>query len=424
MRHSVLFAVILLFIQGTLPAQNLPVESRIDMMILQGENKKAIDTCRFILASDSLNPGIMYRMGIACQNMLFDDQSLHWYHEAARLSPGNKIYSFALAKGYYGKGRSRLAEPLVKELCALDSMNWSYAYYLSGIYMQSQKYDDAINIYKRFQKEDTANYVYLDKLAFATLKKGDFENAINIYNKSLAINSKNLSAIKNLAFLYASAGNSDTAVLILTNGIRMDSTDMDLYIRRAQLNYAKNYTKRALDDYLVVLASGDSSSLYIKRIGIGYSYNLQPREAINYLLKAYRIDSTDYETCSFLGQCYFKVKNMKRSIYYYGRTIDILKPVNRQLGLTYVLYAESQKGNEEFKNAIASYLKSYAINPDPNLLMIIANIYDEKLKNKDRAIYYYQRFLNTHKTSKTKFQQEYIEKIQKRLEFLKKPEPA
>jgi tetratricopeptide (TPR) repeat protein len=405
----------------TLPAQNLPVESRIDMMILQGENKKASDTCRLLLASDSLNPGIMYRMGIACQNLLYSDQSLHWYYEAARLSPGNRMYSFALAKAYYGEGKFRLAEPLLKELCALDSMNWSYAYYLSGIYMQSQKYDDAIKIYKRFQKADTSNYVYLDKLAFATLKKGDFENAINIYNKSLAINGKNLSAIKNLAFLYASAGNSDTAVVILTNGIRIDSTDMDLYIRRAQLNYAKYYTKRALDDYLVVLASGDSSELYIKRIGIGYSYNLQPREAIAYLLKAYRIDSTDYETCSYLGQCYFKVKDLKSSVYYYRKTIDILMPVNRQLGLTYVLYAESQKGNEEFKNAIASYLKGYAINPDPNLLMIIANMYDEKLKNKERAIYYYQRFLNTHKGSKTKFRPEYIEKIRKRLEFLKKP---
>ncbi len=199
---------------------------------------------------------------------------------------------------------------------------------------------------------------------------------------------------------------------------------MDLYIRRAQLNFSKNYTKRALDDYMVVLASGDSSKLYLKRIGIGYSYNLQPKEAIVYLLKAYKVDSVDYETCSYLGQCYYKVKDMKNSIYYYKKVLKILMPVNTQLGLTYVLCAESQKADEEYRNAIASYLKAYAINSDPNINMIIANIYDEKLNNKERAIYYYQRFLNTRKNSKMRFPPEYIEKVQKRLEFLKKPSPV
>jgi tetratricopeptide (TPR) repeat protein len=135
---------------------------------------------------------------------------------------------------------------------------------------------------------------------------------------------------------------------------------------------------------------------------------------------AYKTDSADYETSSFLGQCYYKTKDMKNSIYYYKRVIDILTPVNTQLGLTYVLSAESQKSNENYRDAIASYLKAYAINTDPNLNMTIANIYDEKLNNKEKAIYYYQRFLNAQKNSKMKFPPEYIEKIEKRVVFLKK----
>jgi hypothetical protein len=66
-------------------------------------------------------------------------------------------------------------------------------------------------------------------------------------------------------------------------------------------------------------------------------------------------------------------------------------------------------------------LKAYSINKDPDINMIIANIYDEKLNDKERAIYYYQRFLNTQKSSKMYFSAEYIEKVEKRLEFLKKP---
>jgi len=330
------------------------------------------------------------------------------------------VYNFSLANAYYTQGKFTLAEPLLIDLNTLDSTKWLYAYYLSSIYMQSERYDDALNIYNRFLSKDSTNCVYLDKTAFAYLKSGYFYNAIDLYNKSLSINNKNLSVIKNLSFLYASTMNSDTAIQILTRGIEIDSTDKDLYIRRAQINYSKNYTKRAMDDYLVLLATGDSSKLYLKRTGIGYSYNFQPKEAIRYLLLAYKADSADYETCSFLGQCYYKIKDMKNSIYYYNRVQDILRPIYAQVGLTHYLCADSQRDNGSYKDAIASYLKAYAINSDPNINMIIANIYDEKLNNKERAITYYQRFLNTVKNPKMKYPSGYIEKIEKRLEYLKK----
>ena len=400
--------------------QNVTRNSRIDLMLVQGDYEKVIDTCKLILASDSLNPDIYYKMAIAYQNTLDEEQSLNCYYKASRLKPESRVYNFSLANAYYTQGKFTLAEPLLIDLNTLDSTKWLYAYYLSSIYMQSEKYDDALNIYNRFLSKDSTNCVYLDKTAFAYLKSGYFYDAIDLYNKSLSINNKNLSVIKNLSFLYASTMNSDTAIQILTRGIEIDSTDKDLYIRRAQINYSKNYTKRAMDDYLVLLATGDSSKLYLKRTGIGYSYNFQPKEAIRYLLLAYKADSADYETCSFLGQCYYKIKDMKNSIYYYNRVQDILRPIYAQVGLTHYLCADSQRDNGSYKDAIASYLKAYAINSDPNINMIIANIYDEKLNNKERAITYYQRFLNTVKNPKMKYPSGYIEKIEKRLEYLKK----
>jgi len=419
--RQVYFVITLIFCGiNQLMAQNIPVNSRIDLMLIRGDYEKVIDTCKQILTYDSLNPEIHYKMGIAYQNTLEEDLSLNSYYQAANLNPDNKVYNFMLAKGYYGKEKFKLAEPLLSKLCSIDSMNWVYAYYLTSIYMQSNKFDEAINIYKRFLMKDSNNYVYLDKIAFASLKKEDFMYATDLYNKSLSINNKNLTAIKNLAYLYSVTMKSDTAIQLLTKGIEIDSSDMDLYARRAQLYYSKNYTKRALDDYLVILASGDSSEIYLKRAGIGYSYNLQPREAIIYLLKAYKTDSSDYETCSFLGQCYYKIKDMKNSIYYYNRVIKILTPVNLQLGLTYVLYAESQKSNVMYQDAIASYLKAQSIKSDPNIYMIIANIYDEKFNDKEKAIYYYQKFLDNFKNSKMNFTPDYVETIKKRLEFLKK----
>jgi len=404
---------------NTITAQDIPVKSDLDMMLISGEYDRLIDTCRQILTSDSLNPGVYYTMGLAYQSNLEDELSLACFNEAAKLDPDNAIYTYMLAKGYYSREKYNLAEPLFKKLCSLDSLKWSYAYYLSSIYMNMDKFDNAIDIYRQFLLRDSDNYGYIDKMAFAYSKKEEYDTAIYLYNKSLSINSKDLNALRNLASIYTVEMIPDTAILFLTEGIAIDSTDMDLYIRRAALNYSTHNPKKALDDYMIVLSSGDSSKLYLKRIGIIYCNNHRPHEAISFLLKAFEKDPYDYETCSYLGQSYFKLKDMESSIFYYNQVISILSPVRVQLGLTYVLYAESQKESGMYKAAINSYLKSMNFKPDPNLYMIIANLYDNKLNDPDKAIRYYQKFLDNLKNSKTHFTSEYIYTVKQRMEFLK-----
>jgi tetratricopeptide (TPR) repeat protein len=413
------FAVIILCSANLSFAQNDNLSSRINLMFFKGEYEKIIDTCNLILSADSLNANLYYVMGLAYLNSLDEDRCLYCFSKAYRLNPDNKLYTFSLAKEYYNTGQVGPAKPLLDKLCSTDSLNWIYAYYLSSIYMQLNKFDNAISIYRRFLMQEPTNHIYIDKLAFANLKKGNMQIATDLYKTSLAINNKNVTAIKNLSYLYALTGKPDTAIQILSKGIVIDPTDIDLYVRRAQLYYLKNYTKRALDDYLVVLASGDSSKLYLKRAGIGYSYNLQPQKAIPYLLLAYKADSSDYETCSFLGQCYNKVDNFLLSVYYYNRAIKILTPVEKQLSLTYGLKGDSYYYMNDYQNALTNYLKAQTRYPDPNNYMKIANIYDDKLDDKKNSIINYQLFLDNLKDAKMTYTSDYIESIRKRLNYLK-----
>ena len=400
-------------------AQNKVDNSKIDLLLIRGDYNKAIDTCQQIIATDSLNSEIYYKMGLAYQNLLYDEKSFDCFLQAATISPDNDSYNFMLAKGYYNKGKSNQAKPLLLKLCTIDSMNWAYAFYLTSIFMQEGRYDESINIYNRFYKQDSSNYVLLDKMGFASLRKGDFDYAIDLYNRSLALNRKNVSAIKNLAFLYSSTQRIDTALQLLTRGIKIDTADMDLYARRASIYYIINYNKRALNDYLKILSSGDSTTLYLKRAGIGYSNNLQPREAIAYLLKAYTKDSSDYETSTYLAKNFNILNDLKNSVYYYKHVVKLLSPITSQMGFTYVMLAEVLKAAGQYQEAIATYLNAQKIESDENLYMIIANLYDEKLNDPAKAIYYYQLFLNNIKTTKMSFSSYYVVSIKKRLEFLK-----
>jgi len=416
---SIYIAFILIILTlKSLKAQDMQNISAIDRMLLQEEYKKVIDTCRQILMYDSLNPLIHYKLGIAYQNVVEEDKSTECFLKAAEIDTVNPVYSFKLAKSYYADEKMKKAEPLFRKLCRQDTLNWIYSFYLTSIYMQSGRYDNALKIYNRFLKSDSSNCTYLDKTAFAYLRKDNFEDAITLFNKSLSIDSNNVSAIKNLSYLYASTSRWDTAVAILGKGMKIDPADMDLYARRAQLFYSRNYTKRAMDDYLKILASGDTSKLYLKRVGIGYSFNLQPAKAIPYLLLAHRSDTTDYETCSYLAQCYERSGDNKNGVFYYKKAAGILIPLHIQLGRTYFLCALVLQDEGLFKDAIDYYNRALEIDQNISVIMIIANLYDEALNDRNNAIKYYRIFLERIKGSEIVYPPEYIDKVKKRLEYL------
>ena len=396
----------------------------IDNLLIQGEFNKVIDTCKQILSTDSLNSEIYYKMGLAYQNIMRDNKSLDCFLQASTISPDNKIYNFMLAKGYYNKGDLNQALPLLINLCTTNSMNWVYSYYLTSIYIQEKKYDESINIYNRFYQQDTSNYMLIDKIGFACLKKGDYQKAIDLYNKSLALNEKNISSIKNLSFLYALTYRIDTAIVLLTKGIEIDSTDMDLFTRRASLNFSLNYTKRAMDDYLKILSSGDSSVLFLKRAGIGYHYNLQPEKAVEYLLLAYQKDTSDFEVVRRLAEDYDKLKNLKASAAFYRHAEKILSPVTMQLSHIYISLADILKKDAKYNEAIEILIKCQKLRSDAYVDMLIANIYDEKLKNHPKAIIYYQSYLDKLKRSGMNPSPEYIESISNRLVYLKEQQKA
>ena len=400
-------------------AQTTPDYSKIDIMLGRGEYIRVIDTCNLILSADSLNDVIHYKMGLAYQNFLPDDKSFDCFLKASSIADDNKLYKFMVAKGYINKGKSKLALPLLEELYESDTLNWTFAYYLTSIYMPEKKYDESLKIYQRFFERDSSDYIILDKIGFALLRKGFYPAAIEYYNKSLAINPGNVGSIKNLSFLYASSLKGDTALKLLTMAMEIDSTDLDLYIRRAALNFSYNYTKRALDDYLKILATGDSTLLYIKRAGIGYHYNLQNEKAIEYLKIAFKKDSTDFEVSTFLARSYERMKDYKYSAIYYRSIIRNLNPYLMQLSYSYVALAQILKSDGLYKDAIDNYLSGQKYGPERNTDIIIANIYDEKLNDIPNAIRYYQKVLNNYKLHKMQASSEYHESVQKRLDFLK-----
>lgn len=392
--------------------------TRIDIMLVKGDYLKVIDTCKSILSTDSLNAEIYYKLGMAYQNIIPDENSIASFQKASELAPDNNLYRYMVAKTYFTREKKHLARPIFEELCMRDTLNWSYSYYLTSIYLEEGKYDNCIKIYQRFLRNDSTNYIVLDKLGYAFLRKNKVETSIDYFNKSLHLNDKNINAIKNLSFLYPYINKTDTAITLLNRAIKIDPEDMDLYARRATIYFARHYGKKTLDDYLKLLASGDTTFLYLKRAGISYFINMQPKEAIPYLSMASRRDTTDYETLDYLAKCYKKLNDPVKTRYYYNKIIDVLEPLAFQLGVANVMLGEEYKKGRMYDQALASYNRSMELMHDFNIMLMIANTYDQELNNVPKAISFYKQFLNGYKTSGFYFTAEHIDGIRKRLEYL------
>jgi tetratricopeptide (TPR) repeat protein len=390
----------------------------IDSLFIQGEYGKTIDLCLEILRKDSLNPDIYYKMGLAYQNLLLSDKSLGAFNRAVALSPENNKFNFALGKYYYNTGKLKLAEPIFVKLCTMDSLNWVYSYFLSDIFMQKGNYQKILPIYSRFYSQDTTNLMFLDKIGYCYLRMGELDTAQVLFEKSLSTNYKNIPSLKNLSYIYYKKNMIDTALYQLNQGIKYDSTDMDLYSRRADIYYSLDYHFRARPDYLRILASGDSSKLVLKRVGIGLAYNDQPTLALKYLHWAFQKDSSDFEIISYLGQMYYKLKQYGKSILYYNKVLELLKPIDRQIDYTNNLLADSYRDSCLYDPALKLYKKSLDERYSIRICMTIANIYDEKLKDYDKAIQYYQLFLNTLKENEVFRSTEYTKKVRDRLNWL------
>ncbi|MHC1702498.1 MAG: tetratricopeptide repeat protein [Tenuifilaceae bacterium] len=399
-------------------AQTNKKHFQIDSLIFQGDYSTAIDSSKSYLKKDSLNAELYYKLGIAYQNMMVSDKSSAAFIQAVKLAPENKKYSFALGKYYFTSGKAKKAEPIFKTLYESDTLNWIYGYYLTDIYMQQNAYKKALVIYDRFYKKDTTSFTFLDKIGFCNLRMGELDTARVIFEKSLSMNSKNIPSLKNLSYIYYRKGMIDTAIYQLNLGIGLDTTDMDLLSRRGDIYYNQNHHYRARPDYLKVLASGDSSKIVLKRIGIGLAANNQPVDAIGYLMEAFQKDSNDFEISSYIGQTYFKLKQYEKSIKYYNKVIKLISPITRQIDYTYVLLADSYKESGNYEEAINFYCKSLDIRYTSRMCMTVANLYDEKLKNYDKAIQYYNLFLNNIEKSEIIFLPEYIENVKNRLNWL------
>ena len=298
------------------------------------------------------------------------------------------------------------------------------------------KYQEAIKAYKKLLMNDTSDLKNIIEIANCYQSIGDYKNAYTYYKKAIKISPQNNYLYQQLAKCFDNLGETDTAIFFYQEAFNLNPLDFESAYRLANLYKQKEEYKTAINitytflindstnlrmlklngylnfmnkDYTKAITSfkkcvfqKDTSDFTNKYLGYSYFRAGEYMKAKDYLEKAFQKDTSNVELCYILGlSCDYSVYK-KSGIQYLSKTIELATPSSVFLSHVYQDLAAANTGFYKYEEALEAYMQAYELTPNDTLLIFkIASHYDNWIKDKEKALEYYQVFMETRPKGKT-----------------------
>ncbi len=294
-----------------------------------------------------------------------------------------------LANTLYSQGRYNKALPL------LEIYDNNYELFVKQIKVLEfyDKNNKAIKLLENAVQTDSLNTELIELLARNYAKIDSINLAINYYNKVIDINPNNQIILQRVTNLYIQNKQYIEAINLCNYVLDNDSTNLKFIKYKGIASYAIKDFQMAEWCFQDLVNSGDSTSFILKNLGIS-QYNLNGfDEAIDNLSKALEKNDQDFDASFFLGLSYLKRNHNESGLYYIEYAKQLLEPspivvsaIHTELALFYIR-------TNEFEKALDNYQIAYNNVPKPDVIFYIANIYYNDLKDYDKALTYFKKFL-------------------------------
>ena len=225
---------------------------------------QAEDYIRQALKLEPANPHnalLFSNLGTIQRHQQQYEQALESYNFALNIAPRTVLILLNRAAIYMELGRNNLAQADYSLVLDLEKDNEEALLMRAYIYMQQRDYKMAKADYERLLKVNPASYN--GRLGLATLeqKEGKYEEALNVLNNMIAAKGENsqLSPSQYAMLYVARAGveknlqHVDMALIDLEEAIKLDSSQPEAYLMRAEIYLAqkkKDLAKRDLEKAL------------------------------------------------------------------------------------------------------------------------------------------------------------------------------
>lgn len=301
---------------------------------------------------------------------------------------------------------------------------------LANVYFQNDQFGHAVDYYQKAALNGDTTYFIAKQLARCYDKMDSTDLAIDYYLKALALNPADYPSTQRLANIFLKLREILNGLVLTNRYLEIDSTNTKILASNAYFHFLDSSYTKAIDQFERCIALNDTSQFVIKNLGYSYFKNEEYEPAKEYLEKAYWRDSTNAELCYLTGlACSYSVFK-ELGIYYIDKSIDLITPSPQLLSKMYSELGKAHTGFYQYQEAMDAFLTALDLNgDDPLLVFTIASHYDHWMNDKENALVYYRRFMETRPKDKTSEKKvltrgttvvSYYEFVERRIEELEK----
>ncbi len=330
--------------------------------------KKAFNQQEYILAINDFDKCIEQ-----------DSLNLHCLEFAGNASL--KLGNLYKAKNYFIQAES------------LDSNNLTILKQLAGIYELEENIPKAIKYYNHLIKLDSTNAIHYRKLGQLFTKSNLLSESLGYFEKAYSINPQDFYTINGLVEILLKNKSCQIADSLLMAAIEQDTFNI-----RYNLLLAKSkYIQKEYDSTCVVLkkirGKIDFNNYYSKMYGFALLQIDSLDAAIHYLNNSLVNENNPEKALYYLGSAHEKKEDYKSANHYYAKAIEA--STSKDIGLYHRNIARLANEQSDLKKAIFHYKEAYDYSKESVLLYQIAQLSDLYYKDKNIAIRYYKKYINS-----------------------------
>ena len=228
-----------------------------------GKYKECIDAFSSVLETEPDNADVYNNMGVAYSCTDDFDHAEKSYIRAIELDPELAQAYINLSDLYYKAGDLASAVGTLQRGSYELQNNLTIAHLLARVYIEDQRWDDAIEELERVLDGEPENYDAYYDLGHVYFELGDYESAIDNFENVIS---------------YEQNQNNEL-----------------LYYALAQAYEANNQIDKAISNYLKAIAVNDKFILAYKKVGILFLARNDYEDAIEYFENYLEFDIPDEE---------------------------------------------------------------------------------------------------------------------------------
>ena len=374
-----------------LDAQDL---DSIHFFIEQYEYQKAIDNIDKIV--DYEKTPELVDLKVVFLKELHKHQEAFPYLEKLYLEDTTNVQRIAdLANCCLLLGNYKSSQRLYEKALSINPVNNYVIQQLANSYFQLDDFETAKRYYISAYTNDSTFYV-ARQLGKCYENLDSVDTAIYYYQIALILNPSDFESTYRLANLYKLSEEYANGIALSDTYLLLDSSNFKMLRLSGFLHFLNKSYDISVKRFERCIALGDVSDFVIKYLGYSYFKTSEFELAKDYLEKAFLKDTLNADLCYTLGlACDYSIYK-KLAIYYLNKTIDLLTPSPEYMSHVYQDLAIANTGYSKFNDALDAYLAAYELTPNDTLLIFkIASHYDNRRNDKETALFYYQKFMDT-----------------------------